>query len=209
MQPPGGVHQNHVGVPGLGGGCGVKDHGGGVRPLVLFDDVHAGPVGPYGQLVGGGGTEGVSGTEEFGAQLAADLSDGGGLAHPVHPDEQHHRGPGGQIQSGVPHGHGVSDAAAHTGPRLLHRLDVLLLHPAAQLLHKLQGGVHPRVRQDQGLLQFVVKVVGEFRAEIGKNIDFFQFVKETHGFVPSSKNSILCAAHRTLRIVAVIAHAAV
>ena len=40
VQPSGGVDQDHVGPPGLGGGQGVEDHGGGVGPLVLADDLH-------------------------------------------------------------------------------------------------------------------------------------------------------------------------
>ena len=111
----------------------------------------------------------------------ADLADGGGLAHPVYPDEQHHGGLGGQVQRRVPGAEGVGDHPDHhpTGP--LHRLDPLRLYPAAQLLHQLQGHVHAGVRQNQRLLQLVVKVVGELRAEAGENVDLFQLVKKAHG----------------------------
>ena len=105
-------------------------------------------------------------------------------AQNVHPDEQHHRGPGGQVQGGVAHGHGVGDDPDHAGAGLLQGLDALLLHPAAQLGHQLQGGVHPRVGQDEGLLQLVVEVVVQLRAEAGEQVDLFQLVKKAHGVVP-------------------------
>ena len=189
------IHQHHVRVPGLGRSGRVEDHSGGVGPLVLLDDLHPGPVRPDGQLVGGGSPEGVGGTEQhlfpLLAQLMADLADGGGLTHPVHSDEQDHRRAGGEVQRRLPHVHHVGDASAHAGARLLHRLDVLVPHPAAQFLHQLQSGVHPCVRQNQGLLQLVVKVVGEFRTEAGKDVDLFQFVKKAHvnRFLSSNRSS--------------------
>ena len=55
VQPPGGVHQHRVHPSGLGRAHGIVHHGGGVRPLVLLDDLHTGALGPDGQLLGGGG----------------------------------------------------------------------------------------------------------------------------------------------------------
>ena len=177
MEPAGGVHQHHIGIPGLGGRHGVENHGGRVGPLLLLDDVHPRPVSPDGELVGSGGPEGVGGAEKYlfplPPELMADLADGGGFAHPVHPDKQHHRGLGGQVQGQLPGAEGVGDDPDHYLPGPLHGLDPLRTYPAAQLLHQLQGDVHAGVRQNQRLLQLVVEVVGELRAEAGENVDLF------------------------------------
>ena len=53
-------HDDHVHVSGLGGLNAVKDHGGGVRSLVLADEVRPAALGPDLQLVRGGSPEGVS-----------------------------------------------------------------------------------------------------------------------------------------------------
>ena len=184
MEPAGGVDEHHIGPSGLGGRGGVKDHGGGVGPLVLLDDLHTGALGPDGQLLGGGGTEGVGGTQQnlfpLIFELMADLADGGGLAHAVDSDKQYHGGLGGQIQGGLTHGHGIGDHPAHALPGLFHGLDVLLPHPAPQLLHQFQGGIHTGIRQDEGLLQLIIEVVGELGTKVGKNIDLLQFIKKSH-----------------------------
>ena len=214
MQPPGGVHKHHVALPGLGGAHSVKDYGGGVGPLVLLDDIHPSPVGPDGQLLGGGGPEGIRGAEEdllsLLSELMADLADGGSLTHPIHSNKQYHRGGGGQVQSRTPGVHGLSDDLDHGGAGLLHGLNPLLPHPAAQRLHQFQGHVHPSIGQDEGLLQLVVEVVRQLRAETGKNVDFFQFIKKAHGqFVPFLKQLvILFSAEGALAAVQVIAASA-
>ena len=70
-------------------------------------------------------------------------------------DNQNHRGPGGQVQSAIPHPEllrqDLPQARLH---RLLSR-DPLPDHPLAQLLHRLSGGLHSHVRQDQQFLQFL------------------------------------------------------
>ena len=172
VQPPGGVHKHHVALPGLGGTHSVKDYGGGVGPLVLLDDIHPSPVGPDGQLLGGGGPEGIRGAEEdllsLLSELMADLADGGSLTHPIHSNKQYHRGGGGQVQSRTPGVHGLSDDLDHGGAGLLHGLNPLLPHPAAQRLHQFQGHVHPSIGQDEGLLQLVVEAVSYTHLDVYK-----------------------------------------
>ena len=169
VQPPGGVDEHHVGVPGPGGGEGVKHHGGGVGPLVLAHQLHAGALAPDLQLVGGGGPEGVPGGHQHPPAIPLEgggqLADGGGLAHAGHPDEQGHRRRGGQAEGGVAHLEHLGEHPPQAGPSGVHVLDLLRLHPLPQLLHRLQGGVHPHVPQDQGLLQLVVKVVVQLPGE--------------------------------------------
>ena len=59
VQPPGGVADDHIAVPGLGGGDGVEHHRRGVGPLPVLDEGHPGPLGPHLQLLDGRRPEGV------------------------------------------------------------------------------------------------------------------------------------------------------
>ena len=61
MQTPGGIHDQHIGIAFFGGGDGVKDHGGRVCALSLFNELHAHPIGPNLELIDRTGTEGVGG----------------------------------------------------------------------------------------------------------------------------------------------------
>ena len=163
MQPSRRVAQHHVHMTCLGGLQGVEQHGAGIGALVLADDVHTGAVGPDLQLVGGGGAEGISGAQQhllaLRLQLGGQLADGRGLAHAVDADEQHDAGGGGQVQGGVAH----LQLLRQDGPQgVLHLVgpgQQPLLHLFAQLLHRVGGGIHAHVRQDQRLLQLVVKFV--------------------------------------------------
>ena len=136
---PGGLSQ------GLGGGQGVVYHGGGIRPLVLLDDVHPRPLGPDGELLRRRRPEGVPGAQQhlFALPLppGGQLADGGGLAHPVHPDEQHHGGGVHHVHGQVPGGEVLRQDVPHTLAGSLDVLDLLRLTAAFQLLHRLQGGL--------------------------------------------------------------------
>ena len=75
----------------------VEHHGGGVGALLLaLDDGHVGALGPDGQLVGGGGAEGIARADDHpaahGLKARGQLADGGGLAHAVDADDQQHHG---------------------------------------------------------------------------------------------------------------------
>ena len=215
VEPSGGVHQDDVAVPGLGGAHRVKDHRGGVGTFVLLDDLHPRPLGPDGELVGGGGPEGVAGAEEdllpLSLQGGGQFADGGGLAHAVDPDEEDHRGAGGEVQALVSHCQHVLEHPAQTVPHLLLVLELLALHPALELLHRLEGGVHTHVGQDEGLLQLIVKVVVD-GGEARKDVQLFDFVKKSHNFLPlisnfyHSKDSIPFLRPRSFSCRAVAAH---
>ena len=137
--------------------------------LVLADELHAAALAPDLELVGSGGPEGVGGGHQHPAALplhpGGQLADGGGLAHAVDADEQGHRRGGVQPQLRLPHLEHVGEHLAQARPRPLHVLDLLRLHPAAQLLHGLHGGVHPHVAQNQRLFQLVVEVVVQLSGE--------------------------------------------
>ena len=187
MQAAGGVHQDHVGLSGPGGVHGVKDHGGRVGPLPVLDDVHLCPVGPDGQLVGGSGPEGVSRGQKHPVPLVlqkvCQLADGSGLPHPVDPDHQDHRGLAGQVQARLSHGKHLHQNLPQAGLHLLRVLELALLHPAAQLLHRLHGGVHAHVGEDQGLFQLLEKLLVHGK-KAGEDAQLLDFIKQSHlGFL--------------------------
>ena len=166
MQPSGGVDENHVHVPGLGGLNAVKHHRGRVRPLVLADNGRAASARPDLQLIGGRRPEGISRHQHdllsLRGQLLCDLADGGGLAHAVDADDQNHAGVGGQIQLRVPHGKHIHQNFLQRFPGFLRGFQVLLPDGLAQPPHSLYGGVHTQVCQNQAFLQLIVKIVVNF-----------------------------------------------
>ena len=91
------ITDQHVRMAGLGRRHRVVDHGRRIRALLLGDDLHSGPVGPLGQLLDGRRPEGILRRQHhpFAAvlQLTGQLADGGGLAHAVDADHQHHGAP--------------------------------------------------------------------------------------------------------------------
>ena len=167
---------------------------------MLADNVRAGAPGPDLQLIGSGGPEGISGAHQHPfplvPQLLGQLSDGGGLPHPVYADDQHHRGLGIQTQAGVAHVQHLHQDVLQGRFGLLRLPDFFLLHPAAQALHRPSGSLHSQVGQDQAFLQLVVKIVvqigkaGKYIAQsLGHGFSgfgqaFFDFTKKTHNLSP-------------------------
>ena len=97
MQAAGGVHDQHVRAALFGGLYTVEHHRGRIRALLLLDDRHARALGPDGQLIGGGGAEGVACADDDAPahrlETRGQLADRRGFAHAVHADdEEHHRG---------------------------------------------------------------------------------------------------------------------
>ena len=89
-------------------------------------------------------------------QAVSQLADGGGLAHAVDTDEQHHAGLGGEVQSRLPHCHllrqHIRSAASPTpGP------EAFPFDLNSKLLHRVHSRIQPQVRQDQRLLQLLEK----------------------------------------------------
>ena len=64
MEAAGGVDDDNVGAPGFAGADAVIDHGGGIAPLLMADDIDARALGPDLKLVGSGGAEGVARAEQ-------------------------------------------------------------------------------------------------------------------------------------------------
>ncbi len=104
---------------------------------------------------------------------------------PLTPMNSTTTGRGGQIQRRVPHGDHLRQDLPQGGLDLLLVPELFLAHPGAQLLHRLQGGVHAQIRQDQRLLQFLEKGLVRLR-KAGEEVggDFFQFVKKAHSTRP-------------------------
>ena len=107
MEPSGGVAQHHIHVSGLSSLKCVEQYGAGVRALVLPDDLASGPLRPDLQLIGGGGTEGISGAQQHLLALilqpVGQLADGRGLTHAIDSDDESHAGPGREVQCGIAH----------------------------------------------------------------------------------------------------------
>ena len=163
VQPPGGVAQDHIYIPGLGRLQCIKQHRSGVGPLMLAHNRHVRPLGPYLQLVGGSGPEGIRRAEQdllaLRLQAVGQLADGGGLSHAVDADDQDHRGALGGVQSSFAHGQLLQQYLPQLRLHLLRILHVVAEHGVAQGVHRLCGDVHPHIRQDQGFLQVIKKFI--------------------------------------------------
>ena len=213
MQAAGGVADDNVAVPGLGGGDGVEHHGGGVGALLVLNQGHPGAAGPDLQLLDGGGPEGVGGAQNHGLalplQAGGQLADGGGLAHAVDANHQDDGGLGGDVQLVVPLQH-VRD----NGLQLPHDKagvgDALLLDALAQPVADKARGVHAHVAHHQQLLQLLKELLVYF----GKGVDhlgdlpadvvpglfqaFPDFVKDAHVFLPLLLGYVKCRTRRPL-----------
>ena len=150
----------------------------------MADDVHLRPVGPDGQLVGGGGAEGIPRSQQDPVALVLQeirqLADGGGLAHAVDADHQDHGGLVRQVQVRGPHVQHLHQDLPQAGLDLLRLLDLVGLHPLPQGLHGLQGRVHAHVGEDEVFLQLLKKIFvhGE---EAGEDVQLFDLIKQSHG----------------------------
>ena len=209
MEPSGGVDNNHIHLSGPGGLDAVVDHGGRVGSLVLADNGRAAAACPDFQLVGCRRPEGIRRHQQhplsLPGQLGGDLADGGGFAHAVDPDDQHHAGGGAQIKRRVPHVQHVHQDFLQGCLGLLGLLQMPLPNRLAQPLHSFRRRVHAQVGQNQALLQFVVKVlvqlgiagkdasqgVAEGIPGFGKSC--LDFIKKSHTFSPYSTIPRYCS----------------
>ena len=102
MQASRRVGNDHIIALGGGAFDGVKDDGGGVGPLPCLHQRHLGAVCPQFQLLTGSGAEGIARRQHDPAPLffvqGCQLGDGGGFAHAVYADDQHHGGLAVQLQ---------------------------------------------------------------------------------------------------------------
>jgi hypothetical protein len=97
VQSPRRVAYHHVYTPCFSGVYRVKNHTGGIRAFHLAYNPASGPARPYLQLVGGGGPEGVRGTEQHFFALFGkprrQFADTGRLSRPVYTGYQRDAGP--------------------------------------------------------------------------------------------------------------------
>ena len=98
MQAARRITDEHIHISGLGGGDAIIHHRGGVGALGVLYHLAAYPFRPDAQLLTGRRPEGIRRTQQHLFALAlqpiGQLADGGGLAHPVDADHQHHAGLG-------------------------------------------------------------------------------------------------------------------
>ncbi len=140
----------------------VKYHGGRIRALVVLDDVHTGAVRPDLQLVDGGGTERVGGSEDdlfaLGFEVGRHLSDGGGLADAVYADDEDH-GRGRHKVDGLV-------LAEHIGHNFFNKtadfrriLDVLFFDAVLELADDGLRGDNTDIAHDEDFGELVIEVV--------------------------------------------------
>ena len=119
----------------------VKNDSGGVCALARPDKGHTRPVGPDLQLFAGGGTEGIACTSMTflltGIEIGQ-LGNAGGLAHPVHADDQNDGGSAVQLHLSFG-AHLIGNEVAQFIAGLLTGFQALLVHPVPQLVHQFDG----------------------------------------------------------------------
>ena len=156
----------------------VERHRARVRPLLRADQLAAGALRPFGELLDGGGAEGVAGGQQHRlAQLLlevpGELADGRGLAGAVHADHEDHGGLGADVDRVLALRARASASSSRSrrleGPRPAASspaLDLLL-----ELADDLGGRRRAHVRVDQRLLEalpcLVVERLEERRLELG------------------------------------------
>ena len=185
MEAPRRVAQHYVHVPGLSRLQCVKQHRAGVRPLVLADDLAAGPLRPDFQLIGSGGAERVRRAQQHTLSLlfqaGRHLANGGGFANAVDADKNAHAGLCVQLQRGIAHIHFLGQNFSEPLPDSLLSFKMLPAHLSAELFHGVRGGVHAEVRHNERFLQLLKERLVRLR-KAGEQAagDFFQFVKKAH-----------------------------
>ena len=167
VEAAGGVDQEHVGAPGPGRGQAVEGDRGRVGALLVADHRGADAVGPDGQLLGGGGPEGVGGGQHrllaLLGQGQGQLAHGGGLAGAVDADDQHD--PWSLLVGEQVEGEGPvrgADGVQQLGPEQLAQgraAGPLGPGPGPQALDQLAGGGHADVGRQQGLFQLLPGLV--------------------------------------------------
>jgi hypothetical protein len=86
------VGQDEVGATGVSPADGIVNNGSGIRSFGTANNVGSGPLGPHRELVGRGGSEGVTGGEDDRASAGhlgrRHLADRRRLTDPIHPHEE-------------------------------------------------------------------------------------------------------------------------
>jgi len=135
----------------------IVGHGGRVRTLALGDDGHALPLTPELQLFHRGGAVGVAGREHhvlfLGFEALCQLAQGGGLAHAIHAQGQHHErlnigGEGERFRHRHEQRHDLFDQCG-TQCQGIRRSAL------AQVLDESLGGLYAHIPLDETGLQFL------------------------------------------------------
>ena len=166
LQAARGIHEHGVDAFLLAGLNRIKGDRSGVGAFLLGTHrLHAHAVTPGGQLLRSGGAEGIGGAQNQGLTVrnhhAGNLTDGRGLTHAVHANDQHH--------AGVAVATGGLQLAVHVGADNLHELF------AEHLLH---GGGVARTLNAHALLQGLNQAGGRLGAEVGEQQGLFNFVPD-------------------------------
>lgn len=168
LQAARGIHQHGVDAFLLAGLNRIKGDRSGVGALLLGTHrLHAHAVTPGGQLLRSGRAEGIGGAQNQGLTVrnhhAGNLTDGRGLTHAVHANDQHH--------AGVAVATGGLQLAVHVGADNLHELlskhllhgggviRTLNAHALLQGLNQAGGRLGTQVSQQQGLLNLVPHIL--------------------------------------------------
>jgi hypothetical protein len=162
MPRPGGVHR-------------VEDDGGRVARL-LGDHRDAVALAPDGQLLAGGGAEGVAGGEQhrfaLRLEVLGQLADGGGLARAVHAGDHDDEGlVGGDLERLLQRPEQLEQDLAQRPLQLFAGLQLVTLDGGLQFVEEVLRRLDADVGHQQGGLQllqhFVVDAPAEQAAELG------------------------------------------
>ena len=163
MDTTGRVGQDEVGTSGRRVFNGVEDHRAGVGALRSPHYRRSGAIGPHGQLVGRGGPEGIASREHqvaaSGSLAATQLPDGGRLAHPVHTDEQPHRGTSSKGQRAIGATQTIHEDRLEDFQHPVDVVHAFTPDPLADLVQQLVSCRHADVGQDEGVTQFLPDVL--------------------------------------------------
>ena len=147
---------------------------------------HPRPLGPNGELLGGGGPEGVPGGEHDPMAVflepSGHLADGGGFTHAVHAHHQHHQGMGKGLGGVLPEhaGENFPESLAHG----FGVFELIRLGLGPKLLDHVLGGMHAQIRGDEGRLQVIVKIVVDLPA-------LEELVDLAHEAIPGTGKALL------------------
>ena len=160
MQPAGGIHNQQIGLLGLGSLYAVKHHPSGIGPFLVAHDGTTGPFRPYLQLIGSGGAEGIGCAKNDSAAKAlktqGQLADGGGFSNAVHAHHQNDHGPFQYRLFDFQHSH---QYLLQGGFSLSGRAKLLRLHGLPQLFQRFLGTSSAHIGEDHSVQQGVVKVL--------------------------------------------------
>ena len=172
---------------------GVKNDGGGVRALVLADDVAVRTLRPDLKLIGCRGAERVARAQQdllaLIVQLVGKLADGGRLADAVDADDENDRRLCIQLQGRIADVQHIGKNAAQGKLGLVDGLDALLLRGLAQTIHNGLRRVHTEVRDNEAFLKIVIELVVQLTG--GKDAadgtgrlaqSLLEFFKKSHVF---------------------------